>query len=95
MRKRTNFLIKKILVLFQIIYIHMSKETVMTSVKVQKDLYEQFKNKTNKTKFYLQDLVNRSMNLYLTDEDFRKKIEEFSDNTVTDSSKPFTLTPLS
>ena len=67
----------------------------MTSVKVQKDLYEQFKNKTNKTKFYLQDLVNRSMNLYLTDEDFRKKIEEFSDNTVTDSSKPFTLTPLS
>jgi len=73
----------------------MSKETVMTSVKVQKDLYEQFKNKTNKTKFYLQDLVNRSMNLYLTDEDFRKKIEEFSDNTVTDSSKPFTLTPLS
>ena len=73
----------------------MNKETVMTSVKVQKDLYEQFKNKTNKTKFYLQDLVNRSMNLYLTDEDFRKKIEEFSDNTVTDSSKPFTLTPLS
>ncbi len=73
----------------------MSKETVMTSVKVQKDLYEQFKNKTNKTKFYLQDLVNRSMNLYLTDEDFRKKLEEFSDNTVTDSSKPFTLTPLS
>jgi len=73
----------------------MSKETVMTSVKVQKDLYEQFKNKTNKTKFYLQDLVNRSMNLYLTDEDFRKKLEEFSDNTVTDSSKPFSLTPLS
>ena len=73
----------------------MSKETVMTSVKVQKDLYEQFKNKTNKTKFYLQDLVNRSMNLYLTDDDFRKKLEEFSDNTVTDSSKPFTLTPLS
>lgn len=73
----------------------MNKETVMTSVKVQKDLYEQFKNKTNKTKFYLQDLVNRSMNLYLTDDDFRKKLEEFSDNTVTDSSKPFTLTPLS
>ena len=73
----------------------MNKETVMTSVKVQKDLYEQFKNKTNKTKFYLQALVNRSMNLYLTDDDFRKKLEEFSDNTVTDSSKPFTLTPLS
>lgn len=73
----------------------MSKETVMTSVKVQKELYEQFKNKTNKTKFYLQDLVNRSMNLYLTDEEFKKKLDEHSDNSVTDSSKPFTLTPLS
>ncbi len=50
----------------------MNKETVMTSVKVQKELYEEFKNKTNKTKFYLQDLVNRSMNLYLTDESFKK-----------------------
>ena len=73
----------------------MSKETVMTSVKVQKELYEQFKNKTNKTKFYLQDLVNRSMNLYLTDEEFKKKLDEHTDNSVTDSSQPFTLTPLS
>ncbi len=71
----------------------MNKETVMTSVKVQKELYEQFRNKTNKTKFYLQDLVNRSMNLYLTDESFKKKLDEFSENQVLDSSKPFTLTP--
>ncbi len=71
----------------------MNKETVMTSVKVQKELYEQFRNKTYKTKFYLQDLVNRSMNLYLTDESFKKKLDEFSENQVLDSSKPFTLTP--
>lgn len=72
----------------------MNKETVMTSVKVQKELYEEFKNKTNKTKFYLQDLVNRSMNLYLTDESFKKRIDEFAQSQVTDSSKPFNLTPL-
>jgi hypothetical protein len=72
----------------------MNKETVMTSVKVQKELYEEFKNKTNKTKFYLQDLVNRSMNLYLTDESFKKRIDEFAQSQVTDSSKPFNLTPV-
>jgi hypothetical protein len=72
----------------------MNKETVMTSVKVQKELYEEFKNKTNKTKFYLQDLVNRSMNLYLNDESFKKRIDEFISTPVTDSSKPFNLTPL-
>lgn len=72
----------------------MNKETVMTSVKVQRELYDEFKNKTNKTKFYLQDLVNRSMNLYLNDESFKKKIDEFASKPVTDSSKPFNLTPI-
>lgn len=71
----------------------MNKETVMTSVKVQKELYEQFKNKTNKTKFYLQDLVNRSMNLYLNDESFKKKIDDHCISELTEGSKPFNLTP--
>jgi hypothetical protein len=72
----------------------MNKETVMTSVKVQKELYEEFKNKTNKTKFYLQDLVNRSMSLYLKDESFKKKLDEYSNESITDSTKPFSLTPV-
>jgi hypothetical protein len=49
-----------------------------TSVKVDKALYDSFKIKNIKTKFYLQDLVNRSMYLYLNDESFRQKIYEFS-----------------
>jgi len=80
-----------------------NKEIVMTSVKVHKELYEQFKIKINKSGFFLQDLVNRSMHLYLTDESFRETINNFKipatttsvTSTVTSSnSVPFSLTPI-
>jgi hypothetical protein len=44
----------------------------LTSVKVDKDLFEAFKIECVKTKFSLQKLVDRGMHLYLTDPEFQK-----------------------
>ena len=54
----------------------MTNETPMplTSVKVQSDLFENFKIECVRRKFSFQKLADRSLYLYLTDEDFRKKI---------------------
>ena len=46
----------------------------LTSVKVQRGLFEDFKIECVKRKFSFQKLADRSLFLYLTDEDFRKKI---------------------
>ena len=50
------------------------KELTLTSVKVQSDLFEDFKISCVKYKFSLQKLVDRAVHLYLTDEEFRKSI---------------------
>lgn len=47
---------------------------ILTSVKVEKDLFETFKVECVKRKFSLNKLVNRAMDLYIQDEEFRKKI---------------------
>jgi hypothetical protein len=54
----------------------------LTSVKVHKHLFEEFKIETVKTKFSLQKLADRSLYLYLTDEDFRKKLHNQSNLTL-------------
>ncbi len=46
----------------------------LTSVKVQADLFENFKIECVKRKFSFQKLSDRSIYLYLTNEDFRKQI---------------------
>ena len=46
----------------------------LTSVKVQSGLFEDFKIECVKRKFSFQKLADRSLFLYLTDEEFRKKI---------------------
>jgi hypothetical protein len=46
----------------------------LTSVKVQSDLFENFKIECVRRKFSFQKLADRSLFLYLTDEDFRKQI---------------------
>jgi hypothetical protein len=51
-----------------------NKEMTLTSVKVKADLFENFKIECVKRKFSFQKLADRSLFLYLTDEDFRKKI---------------------
>lgn len=59
----------------------------ITTVKVDKQLYESFKIKNVKTKFYLQDLVNRCMYLYLNDTQFRDKIYNFTIPVLSESAQ--------
>ena len=49
-------------------------EMTLTSVKIQSDLFENFKIECVKRKFSFQKLADRAIFLYLTDEDFRKQI---------------------
>ena len=50
------------------------KPMTLTSVKVQSNLFENFKIECVKRKFSFQKLADRALFLYLTDEDFRKQI---------------------
>lgn len=52
----------------------MSKGKTLTSVKIQDDLFEEFKVSCVRHKFSFQKLSDRAVHLFLTDEDFRKKI---------------------
>ncbi len=49
----------------------------LTSVKVLKELYRKFKSSNLDDEFTLQKLVNRSMDLYLLDNDFNMKIKNW------------------
>ena len=51
-----------------------NKEMTLTSVKVRSNLFENFKIECVKRKFSFQKLADRAIFLYLTDEDFRKQI---------------------
>jgi len=57
----------------------MAKNQQLTSVKIDKDLFEEFKVACVKMKFSFQKLAERTMHLYLTDEEFRKQIHKHSD----------------
>jgi hypothetical protein len=47
----------------------------LTSVKVDIDLFENFKDLANLDRFTFQKLADRSMYLYITDAEFRKRIQ--------------------
>ena len=49
-------------------------DKTLTSVKVKSDLWDTFKIECIKRKFSFQKLADRSIYLFLTDEDFRRKI---------------------
>jgi hypothetical protein len=57
----------------------------LTSVKIPDGLFEQFKIACVKYKFSVQKLTERSMYLYLTNEDFRKQIHNQLDTQFTGS----------
>ena len=57
----------------------------LTSVKIADRLFEDFKVSSIRHKFNLQKLVNRSVHLYLIDEEFRKKVHNHTDLTVSGS----------
>jgi hypothetical protein len=56
-----------------------NRDMTLTSVKVQSDLFENFKIECVKRKFSFQKLADRAIHLYLTDEDFRKQISNHTD----------------
>jgi hypothetical protein len=49
----------------------------LTSVKLLDNLYKKFKISNLDDNFTLQKLINRSMDLYVHDEDFRNQINEW------------------
>jgi len=58
--------------------------TQLTSVKVDKDIFESYKIECVKRKFSLNKLVNRAMDLYLNNEEFRKQITNHSNPKIKD-----------
>lgn len=46
----------------------------LTSVKVEQELFQDFKEECVRYKFSLQKLVDRSIYLYLTDDSFRQRL---------------------
>ena len=51
-----------------------TKDMTLTSVKIKSELFENFKIECVKRKFSFQKLADRAIYLYLTNEDFRKQI---------------------
>ena len=58
----------------------------LTSVKILKELYKNFKIETLDDEFTLQKLVNRSMDLYVLDTKFKDKIQSY-DNLIQSGSR--------
>ena len=58
----------------------------LTSVKILEDLYKRFKATTVNTKMTLQKLTNRSIGLYLTDEQYKQNLETHDNLTISGSN---------
>ena len=50
------------------------EKDILTSVKVDSELFDTFKIECVRRKFSLNKLVNRAMDLYIQDENFRKQV---------------------
>lgn len=61
-------------------------ETKLTSVKILKNLYTQFRKATIDEKITLQQFVNRSLNLYIVEDEFKKKINEYKELSLVSGS---------
>ena len=61
------------------------KDVKLTSVKILKILYEDFRVKTINSNMNLQKLTNRAIDMYLTDDKFRNKLETHEDLTISES----------
>ena len=59
----------------------------LTSVKVNEELFEEFKVLCVRTKFSLQKLVDRSIHLYLTEDDYRKKLHNHTNLNLSGSKQ--------
>ena len=59
------------------IYVYMKTQTKLTSVKIIKSLYENFRSKTVNSSMNLQKIVNRSIHQYLTDVTIKEQMESY------------------
>lgn len=59
----------------------------LTSVKVKDNLFEEFKVMCVRTKFSLQKLVDRSIHLYLSDDDYRKQLHNHTNLSLSGSQQ--------
>lgn len=48
------------------------KDDILTSVRVKEKLFEDFKQASNANKITMRNLLERAMFLYLTDEEFKR-----------------------
>lgn len=53
-------------------------ETKLTTVKIIKDVYSKFKKISFDSNITLQKIVNRSLEKYTNDEDFRNSINDYT-----------------
>ena len=60
--------------------------TKLTSVKILKILYEDFRVKTVNSNMNLQKLTNRAIDMYLTDKNFRDNLETHEELTISGSN---------
>ena len=51
--------------------------TKLTSVKILQSLYNQFKLQTVNTSMTLQKITNRTMDMYLKDNNFKDKVDSY------------------
>ena len=58
----------------------------LTSVKVLQSVYNKFKIVTVNSKMSLQKVTNRTMHLYLTDSEYREKINSLDSLTISGSN---------
>jgi hypothetical protein len=71
--------------IFVYIYIHNKKQervmdnTKLTTVKIVKDVYSKFKKVSFDSNITLQKLVNRSLEKYSEDEQFRNEINSYNE----------------
>lgn len=78
------------------VYIRIYKvmSRVLTSVKVDKDAYIKFKQFNTNNKFHLQDLVNRSLHLFLQEQSFRDKLYNYNIPVLSSDSQNVQLPSL-
>ena len=56
-----------------------NKNQVLTTVKIETDLFEKFKIECIKRKFTFQKLSERAIHLYLTDDQSKKQVHKHND----------------
>ncbi len=60
----------------------MKKPEKLTSVKIEKTLFDKFKISSFENSFSFKKLADRAIFLYLTDEEFRKKLHKQDDTEI-------------